>query len=128
MKKEFVSFIFVGGTGFVCDLIILQTLLFFADMDPISARLISFSVAITITWFLNRNITFKSAKSTNKTKEWFKYTIVNSLGGGINLLIYMLLVSSDINHFSSPLIALSIASAVALIFNFISNKILVFTH
>jgi len=128
MKREFIFFIFVGGTGFVCDLIILQSLLYFVEMDSIKARLISFSIAITVTWILNRNITFKSTKGTNKATEWIKYAIANGLGGGINLLIYILLVSSEINYFSSPLIALSIASAVALIFNFFSNKIFVFNH
>jgi len=128
MKREFISFVFVGGTGFICDLIILQSLLYFVSMDSIKARFISFSIAITVTWVLNRNITFKSTKSTNKATEWLKYAIANGLGGGINLLIYILLVSSEINYFSSPLIALSIASAVALIFNFFSNKIFVFNH
>jgi putative flippase GtrA len=50
----------------------------------------------------------------------------NGVGAGINLSCYTLLIFSKIKYFSSPLIALAIASLIAMTFNFLASKYFVF--
>lgn len=126
LHRQFAQFLLVGSAGFVVDGGLLLVMIEGTGLSPLAARLVSFSVAVTITWLLNRLLTFRDRAGTNRLAEWRRYVAVNGLGGLINLGIFALLVGPMPGLGVRPLVAFVVASAVALIFNFIGSRALVF--
>lgn len=125
-SHPFVRFCFVGSIGFCTDLLVLLSLMALFDAGPIVARAFSFMVAMTVTWLLNRSITFRVRTVGNYSSEWLKYAAVNGTGGAINFSIYSLLILARTSPLDLPIIALSIATGIALIFNYLGSKHFVF--
>ena len=63
LPKGFAAFTVVGGIGFIVDASILATLVHIYDWGDYTARLISFAVAVSVTWYLNRSYVFSDAKT-----------------------------------------------------------------
>ena len=123
---EFGRFFLVGGTGFCVDAAFLALLHHLLGLDVVPARLISFVIAATVTWYLNRRYTFKLRAAQRTRDEWSRYLVVNGLGAVLNFTIFIWLLSAFPYLAPYPLLILAIASAVALIFNFLGSKYLVF--
>jgi putative flippase GtrA len=126
VPRQFANFLVVGSIGFVADGGLLLALIHVAGLSPPFARLISFSVAVTVTWLLNRLLTFRRHASDRRLAEWRRYVVVNGIGGLINLGIFMSLVGPVPGFGVEPLIAFAIASAVALLFNFLGSRCFAF--
>ncbi len=97
-----------------------------AGLPAMKARLISFSTAVTITWLLNRLLTFRRHASKKWFSEWRRYVAVNGLGGLVNLGLFSVLASPIPGLSFHPLGAFAIASAIALVFNFIGSRTFAF--
>ena len=126
LSPRLIKFGIVGSIGFITDAGILSLLVYLLEADPYLARGISFPIAVTVTWYFNRCVTFAMPASTDKKREWGLYFIVNSIGAGINFLIYSVLLYSIEFMYNNPIAALAVASIIALFFNYYSSKILVF--
>jgi len=123
--SRLIKFAFVGGIGFIVDALALHLLV--NQFGLIGARVISFLVAVTVTWLLNRSITFSPSHRT-KRKEWLVYTLANSFGALINFGCYAFLVTQFQPFHNQPVSALAIASLIAMIFNYMASKLLVFNE
>jgi putative flippase GtrA len=121
---EPVRFAFVGGVGFLIDGGILSVILHFFPTAVLAARVPSFLVAATATWWLHRKFTF-SAQGTHRPKaaQWASFIATNGIGNLINLLVYALLVTAGGWR---PLLALAAASIVAMFFNYSVSRFVVF--
>lgn len=126
MKKQILSFGVIGVIGFLVDAAILLLCNSILNIDLILSRIVSFSIAVTVTWYLNRNLTFKKNTERHFAKEWISYVIFNSIGALANLAIFTWLVLRYEYLSSYPIIALAIASGFAMIINFIASKYMVF--
>jgi putative flippase GtrA len=74
---------------------------------------------MTITWLLNRNITFASdTLRHNKWVEGASYMLIMLVGAGINFLIYALLMLSNEVVRSYPILGVAVGTGIALIWNF----------
>ncbi len=120
------SFALIGGIGFVVDGGILTVLNSVYGIELLPARIVSFSAAVTTTWFLNRQRTFADSKDTRVVSEWSRYAAVNSIGSVLNMGIFFWLIAQYEVLARIPLIPLGIAASVALVFNFIASKYIVF--
>lgn len=116
--KTIGKFIIAGGIGFVVDFSLLSLMLRIG-LDPITGRLISFSIAVISTFLINRNYTFKS--EGNIFKQFQKYLFASLFGLSVNWGIYSL----SLPYFS-PQLSLIIASALAMIINFVFYRFVVF--
>ena len=124
--KQFGSFFIVGGTAFSIDAAVLYSLIEFADRGAFEARLISASLAVLTTWFLNRNITFRDTRSGGGLRTLIDHLLATGVGFSFNLAIYWLcIVSFDVFE-QQPLFALCIASVLGLLLNFVLAKFWVF--
>ena len=60
--NSFFRFCLVGGVGFVADAIVLLTLIYGFRLHPLLSRIGSFSIAVALTFQLNRFWTFGSLR------------------------------------------------------------------
>lgn len=126
--RQFIKFGIVGLTGTVVDLGIYNLLAVLLGYNIYIARVISFTLAATNNYILNRKWTFHS--DDNKiAAEYGKYFFIASVGLFLNLGIMRLLQPWAL-RFSSPLaqknIPVLIAIVIVLIWNFTANKFWVF--
>ncbi|MDF1777182.1 MAG: GtrA family protein [Rhizobiaceae bacterium] len=123
MKKRLLSFLVVGGIGFLADAGVLLSFLHWTDVDPFTARLVAIAIALQVTWLLNRNFTFE--KSTRSTAvEGMRYGGVGIASNILNYLVYsgLLVFLPEIR----PIVALTLGSATATVFAYTGYAKLVF--
>jgi len=125
---SFPRFVLVGAAGFLVDAGLLSVLHFMLGIDVISARLLSFSTAVTATWYLNRVITFHRTRTARHFWEWVRYAAVAALGGALNLTIFFALTQGGIRGIFDVMSALVFATACSLSFNYAGSRLLVFTN
>jgi len=123
---QFLHFLLVGAVGFIVDGGLLMALIEKTSLPALPSRLVSFSVAVTVTWLLNRLLTFRERASSRRLSEWRRYVAVNGLGGAMNLVIFTLLVMVAPSPVGAPFVAFAIASAAAMIFNFVGSRTFAF--
>jgi putative flippase GtrA len=116
----------IGAIGFVVDGGILTLLHSAYDVDLVYARLVSFSVAVTLTWFLNRRHTFTAIRNDRAGREWSRYAAVNGTGALLNLGIFLWLIYAFAPFARWPIVPLAIAASIALLFNFFGSRRIAF--
>lgn len=116
-------FLVAGGVGFLADAAMLWVLTGMVSLDPFLARLLSIGFALTITWLLNRSMTF-GPSSRPVAVEGARYGSVGIGTSLVNYAVYSVLIAA----FPSlpPLVALVAGSAVAMALSFIGYSRLVF--
>ena len=128
MIKQFVSFGFIGTIGFLVDATVLIICNSVFELNLLVSRLISFGIAVTATWYLNRVFTFKEQRRPNLAKEWSQYVMFNGIGALANLAIFMWLVLNYQYFADNPILPLAIASVIAMFINFLASKFIVFNQ
>ena len=126
LKREAIIFALAGTAGFLVDASTVLTLSNLAAFDLVSAKLVGFAVAVTVTWIINRNVTFAHRKDERLLREWTRYVSANSFGGLINNGIYMLLVFTWSLPARYPVLAVAAGSLAGMMFNFVSSRCYVF--
>jgi len=126
VTRQFLSFGVVGTIGFLVDAGVLILAINYLGLELFFSRLLSFSVAVTVTWYLNRKHTFENQSNRHALNEWVYYSALNSVGALINLSIFMWLVIQYEYLHENPIAPLAIASAIAMVFNFLMSRFVVF--
>lgn len=126
LPKSQVRFVIVGGVGFVVDASVLTCLVHFFDGGLYTSRGVSFSLAVSVTWYMNRCWTFGVSENSKKAQEYARYFVVQLLGALINLGVYAACIESSEFMARLPIIPLAIGAAVALFFNYFLSKYFVF--
>ncbi len=120
-----IMFGIVGGVGFIFDVAVLYSLKGHIGLYP--AKIVSFFIAVIITWLLNRVLTFKHRPSgLSLHREFTHYFVVMIAGGVINYLTFWLSTSYSSIIMAYPVIGVAIGSLCGMIFNYTSAKLLVF--
>lgn len=118
----FLRFSLVGVVGFTVDGGALHALIELADWGPIEARAVAVPIAVLATWLLNRRITFRDLANLPAFRSLVRYATVSGVGAAVNFSVYVCLVFGFSAMAAKPLMALAIASTVALMFNFLGSK------
>ena len=126
IRNQAARFAVIGAIGFVVDGGILTALNSAFGLDLFRARLVSFSVAVTVTWYLNRHQTFSDRKDTRAGQEWARYAVVNGIGALLNMAIFFWLVHQYTWAANWPIAPLAVAAGVALVFNFFASRQIAF--
>ena len=127
LPPGFTAFLLVGGVGFLVDAGILATLVHGYDWGDYSARLVSFPVAVIITWLLNRRFAFSSGATTRRGREYTRYLAVQTCGSLINFMVYSACIATIPIMDQWPVLALAVGVMVQIPFNFIGMQKFVFT-
>jgi putative flippase GtrA len=123
---QFLRFGAVGVVGFCVDAAALYACVLVLHTDPYSGRVISYLIAATSTWALNRKFTFRDADRSAPHRQWAKFVAVNAIGGAVNYCVYAAIVTFAPPHSLVPLIGVAAGSLSGLLFNFLASRRLVF--
>jgi putative flippase GtrA len=124
---RFWRFSAIGGLGFAVDGGVLTLLVNGLGFGPYGARLFSFAGAVTVTWLLNRSITFADGQSASRGREYARYVGVQLVGGASNLAVYAACLAMWQFLARWPIIALAFGALIGLCVNFTLSRFLVFT-
>ena len=115
--RRFFRYTLVGGSGFVVDASVLTLLVNGLGYGHYVSRAVSFSLAVTFTWWINRRWVFQAGAATRR--EYSGYFVVQLVGAVINLAVYVLTIELVPALATIPVLPLAIGAAVALPANFL---------
>jgi putative flippase GtrA len=116
LARQLLSFAVVGTIGFFVDSAVLYAGLY-AGLGPYLGRLLSYLVAVTTTWALNRRYTFGHA-GRGLWSQWARFTVSQLAGAAVNLGSYGLLVRFVSEVARYPIIGVGVGSIAGLLVNF----------
>lgn len=122
------GFVLVGAIGFLIDAGILTTLMKGLDFGHYGARAISFTIAVTATWYMNRRWVFERNTVRMNSREYTSYLSVQVIGALINLSVFAAVIEFVPGLSRTPVIPLAVGAAVALMFNFSASSRFVFSE
>jgi putative flippase GtrA len=125
-SRRLPGFALVGAVGFLVDAGILTALMTGYGFGPYAARAISFTAAVTTTWYLNRRWVFDRQAVPLSGREYFSYVTVQVIGALINLLVFVVAIELVTSLRDIPVVPLAIGAGVALLFNFGASSRFVF--
>jgi putative flippase GtrA len=126
LVTQFVQFGAVGTVGFVVDNAFVYTAHFVFGLGLILAGILSFFVAGSSNWFLNRSWTFKGASRGRIHYEWLRYLGTNAAGFVLNRGVYIALIATSPLCNLHPVLALAAGSIAGLGVNFMMSRRVVF--
>jgi Predicted membrane protein len=124
--SEVIRFGISGVAGFIVDAGIVVIFTRGLGLGPIVAQVVGFTIAVTVTWLINRHWTFAEHASEKWLHEWTRYVAANSVGAVVNNCIYAILVLTAVLFSRTPVLAVAAGSMAGMGFNFASSKLLVF--
>lgn len=119
---QFARFLVVGLFSFAVDYGLFVVLFHSFGVQYILASTISFSLSLVLNYFLTLKFVFGARQGRNIALEFTIYVGLNLVALGLNQLILFLAVDS---LGLSPLVGKLIATAIVLVYNFISRKLLI---
>lgn len=133
--SEKIRYLLVGGFNTLVDIAILMSLTSLLGINKYYSNLVSSSVAMTVSFFLNRKVTFRDSRTINK-KQISIFVGINIIGAWliqptVLFLSGLLDISSKISIINNDLeliIDKSLAIGVALIWNYLMYRKFVFAN
>ncbi len=119
--RQFISFAMVGVVGFLVDAGALQIALV-VGLGLYLGRVVSYLMAASATWLLNRRYTFKGASEGSAWSEWARFVLSQLSGATVNLTVYGLLVYSSPFVARNPVIGVALGSIAGMLINFIAAR------
>lgn len=120
--REALSFLAIGGIGFVIEAVILTSLTLYAGWSPWRARIPSFITAVLATWALNRRHTFPNRGLQRRSTEALFYATIQSGGALINLGIFGACLTLMPELARVPVVPLAIGAVGGFAFNFVLSS------
>jgi putative flippase GtrA len=121
---QFIKFGTVGTAGFVVDTAIVYALR--GSIGLYGAGLVSYLVAATFTWAMNRTWTFRGLGSGPAHHQWARFLAVNLLGFTLNRGTYAILVTFVPLCADQPVFATAAGAIAGMFVNFGLSRALVF--
>jgi putative flippase GtrA len=131
LSREVLTFLAVGGTGYVVDVVafnLLRSVHPFATLDPAVARTLAVVAAMCVTYAGNRTLTWRDQPSQDRRREVALFVAFNIIGFGFSVVT--LTVSHDLLGLTSRLAdnisANVIGLALGTVFRYVTYKRFVF--
>lgn len=125
LHSQLFRFCVAGAIAFVVDAGVVQALVVGAEWNPYLARVVSYLMAATTAWVLNRRFTF-GGSSAPIHHEYAKYLLLNTAGGLVNYATYAAMVLAFDLVRAMPWIGVAFGSVAGLVVNFGLNRWIVF--
>ncbi len=119
--KQILKFGVVGGLAFVIDYALLYLLTEFLNIHYLVSSIISFSVSVIFNYILSIKWVFDVNKKQD-VKEFIIFIVLSIIGLGINsLIMYIMVDLMNVYYMASKIVA----TAVVMVYNFITRKIFI---
>jgi putative flippase GtrA len=115
---QLLQFCVVGGVGYVVNLGVYSALVHWVDIHYIVAATLSFCVAVTNNYLLNRQWTFRRNRG-GVAQQGARFLVVSLVSLAANLLILRGLVSAGLAEVPAQAIAIVLVTPL----NFVGNKL-----
>jgi putative flippase GtrA len=126
LLSEFIRFGLVGLVGFCVDTAIVYTMR--GALGLVGAGVLSYLVAATVTWRLNRAWTFRGRGSAPAHRQWAMFLAANLTGFLLNRGTYAILVTNYALAAQQPILAIFAGMLAGMFFNFGLSRTLVFRN
>jgi putative flippase GtrA len=126
VAARFVKFASIGVVAFLIDVIVFQGILSLSSASLYLTRLISFVVATTAAWWLNRTFTFSDAVDIKPHLQWARFFAANLVGGSVNYAVFVIAIAMVPLAAAFPVLALAAGSLCGIVFNFTAYQRYVF--
>lgn len=125
-KQELLFFAFAGLIGYIIDVAITSSLSQF--LGVYIARIPAFIGAVTVTWVINRQLTFKHRKSTydNILKEYLHYAALMIGGLIVNYVVYSIAITFTGDSRYAIMFCVALGSLSGMVVNYLSSKRFIF--
>jgi putative flippase GtrA len=121
---QFIRFGMVGGLGFLVDTLVVYGLR--SSLGLYAAGLVSYIVAASFTWMLNRLWTFRGLSTGSALRQWGLFMLANLSGFVLNRGTYAILVTVWALAAENPIIATAAGAIAGMFVNFRMSRRLVF--
>lgn len=121
---RFLRFALIGTIGFAVDASVLRLVVAIFGINLYAGRIVSFLVAATVTWLLNRTFTFRH--NGPRAAQWLRFIAANALGAGVNFGTYVAMITVWPVAREYPSMAVGCGSLAGMGLNFVLMKKLVF--
>jgi putative flippase GtrA len=121
---EFLRFGVVGTIGFLVDTAVVYALR--GSLGLAGSGLVSYLVAASVTWSLNRTWTFRGHGSGRWYRQWVRFLVVNLAGALLNRGAYLALVLTSPVCAAYPVLAVAAGAVAGMFVNFALARRLVF--
>ena len=130
-EAEVLTFLTVGGTGYVVDVVafnLLRSTAPLAGSDPVVARALAVVVAMLVTYTGNRRFTWPAHATTDRRREVGMFVLFNVVGFGLSAVTLVLshdvlgLTSRLADNLSANVVGLALGTA----FRFLTYRHFVF--
>lgn len=125
-KVRFLKFSGIGVIAFLIDVVAFQAVLSLFNASPYMARLVSFVVATSAAWWLNRTFAFRDAENARAGLQWARFFAANLVGGSVNYVTFALMMATLSLAAAYPVLALAAGSLCGVAFNFTAYRRYVF--
>lgn len=132
---QFVRFAIIGAVNTGIDFLILNLLIFATGIKEgnglIPLNLISFSIAVINSYFLNKHWAFKDKTSGEGAKKFSAFLAVSVVGALINTTVLRVVATNidplfNLDQTLWVNVAKAFATGISLVWNFIGYKLFVF--
>ncbi len=125
LHHQFLRFAVIGAFGFGVDAGVLW-LAMAAGSGFHAGRVLSFLVAVSFTWALNRRHSFQPRHGDDRFGEWLRYLLAMLVGGAVNLAASF----ASYHYFEVvrlwPILAVAVGSVAGMLVNFFAARQFVF--
>ena len=125
-RTRFLKFSGIGIVAFSIDVVAFQATLSLLGMSPYVARVVSFVVATSAAWWLNRTFTFHDAHNGRPDLQWARFFAANLVGGTVNYAVFVVMIATLAIAAAHPVLALAAGSVSGVFFNFTAYRRYVF--
>ena len=125
LLMEFLRFGVVGTIGFVVDTAVLYAGLALG-LGLYGGRAVSYLVAATTTWALNRLWTFRGRGEGPAHQQWALFLVVNLVGFAMNYGTYAVLIAFVPVVAAHPVLGVAAGAIAGMFGNFVLSRQLVF--
>src|SRR5215831_16010460 len=118
LRKSFLLFVLAATVGFIIDAGVVTALVRLLAWGPWEGRFVSFPLAVTSTWLLNRRYAFRGTGHSDRRVEFAAYWAIQLAGAAVNFGIYGLCLHAAPALAAWPFVPVAIGGLAAMLFNF----------
>ena len=118
LHRSFALFVLAAAVGFVVDAGVVTALVRELGWGPWEGRFVSFPLAVTATWLLNRRYAFRGTGHADRRVEYAAYWAIQLAGAAVNFAIYGLCLHWAPALAQWPFVPVAIGGLAAMLFNF----------